>query len=178
MTPAAGIHSFGQEVVRCVYRTLTVAKAPYSGEPGTVVPPLPSPSVLTVSGRCMSLCIYGESRLGKTLWARSLGSHIYCVGLLSGEECLRASEVDYAIFDDIRGGIKFFPSFKEWLGCQAWVSVKCLYREPKLVQWGKPSIWISNTDPRNEMLQADVDWMDKNCIFVCVDSPIFRANTE
>lgn len=134
--------------------------------------------MLTVIGRVKSLCLYGESQLGKTLWARSLGSHIYCVGLLSGDECLRASEVDYAIFDDIRGGIKFFPSFKEWLGCQAWVTVKCLYREPKLVKWGKPGIWLSNTDPRYDMLEADRDWMDKNVIFIEVSSAIFHANTE
>ena len=51
-------------------------------------------------------------------------------------------------------------------------------REPKLVKWGKPSIYLANTDPRNEMLQADVEWMEKNCIFVEVNSPIFRANTE
>nr|QTE03583.2 MAG: replication-associated protein [Gemycircularvirus] len=128
-------------------------------------------------GRCMSLCLYGESRTGKTLWARSLGPHIYCVGLVSGTECLKVGDVEYAVFDDIRGGIKFFPSFKEWLGCQAWVSVKCLYREPKLVKWGKPSIWISNTDPRNDMLQADAEWMDKNCIFIDVTEPIFHAST-
>jgi hypothetical protein len=99
------------------------------------------------------------------------------VGLVSGDECLKAPDVEYAIFDDIRGGIKFFPSFKEWLGCQAWVTVKCLYKEPKLVKWGKPSIWLANTDPRDDMLQADREWMEANCIFVAVDSPIFHANT-
>ena len=129
-------------------------------------------------GRCMSICVFGESRTGKTLWARSLGQHIYCVGLVSGDECLKVEEVEYAVFDDLRGGIKFFPSFKEWLGCQAWDTVKCLYREPKLVKWGKPAIWLSNTDPRLEMSTADAEWMDKNCIFVEINSPIFRANTE
>lgn len=140
-------------------------------------PELPrSQYVLTDLGRCLSICVYGESRTGKTLWARSLGSHIYCVGLVSGTECMKATEADYAVFDDIRGGIKFFPSFKEWLGCQAYVTVKCLYREPSLVKWGKPSIWLSNTDPRDEMQNADIEWMNKNCIFVEINSPIFRAN--
>lgn len=133
---------------------------------------------LMCSGRCMSICVYGESRTGKTLWARSLGPHIYCVGLVSGDECLKYGDVEYAVFDDLRGGIKFFPSFKEWLGCQAWVTVKCLYREPKLVPWGKPSIWLSNVDPRMGMESADIEWMDKNCIFVRVDDPIFRASTK
>lgn len=144
-------------------------------------------------GRCKSICVYGESRTGKTLWARSLGKHIYCVGLVSGDECLKYESVDYAVFDDIRGGIRFFPSFKEWLGAQAWVTVKCLYKEPKAVPWGKPTIWLSNKDPREDMYetnrfgektfhkgfgQEDIDWLEKNCIFVEVNEPIFRANTE
>lgn len=145
---------------------------------GDPQPPPPSLHKLTCLGRCMSICVYGESRTGKTLWARSLGPHIYCVGLVSGDECLKAPSAEYAVFDDIRGGIKFFPSFKEWLGCQAWVSVKCLYREPKLVKWGKPSIWLSNTDPRDYMENSDIDWMNKNCIFVDVNAPIFHANRE
>jgi hypothetical protein len=91
---------------------------------------------------------------------------------------MKAQEVDYAIFDDIRGGIKFFPAFKEWLGAQAWVSVKQLYRDPKLVVWGKPSIWISNEDPRHAMEASDISWMEANCDFIEVTNPIFRANTE
>jgi hypothetical protein len=38
----------------------------------------------------MSLVLYGETRTGKTLWARSLGPHIYNVGLVSGSECIKA----------------------------------------------------------------------------------------
>lgn len=91
---------------------------------------------------------------------------------------MKAGSAEYAVFDDIRGGIKFFPSFKEWLGCQGYVTVKELYREPKLVKWGKPSIWLANTDPREVMDGAEVDWMNKNCTFIEIDSPIFHANTE
>jgi hypothetical protein len=39
-------------------------------------------------GRVKSLVLYGPSQTGKTSWARSLGKHIYCVGLVSGTECL------------------------------------------------------------------------------------------
>ena len=106
--------------------------------------------LLTYTGRCRSLCLYGRTKTGKTDWARSLGSHIYCIGLVSGSECMKAADVEYAIFDDLRGGIKFFPAYKEWLGCQSHVTVKCLYKEPKLVKWGKPSIWLANTDPREK----------------------------
>lgn len=123
-------------------------------------------------GRVKSLVLYGPSQTGKTTWARSLGIHGYCVGLLSGAELSRAPDVEYMVFDDIRGGIKFFPSFKEWLGCQPHVCVKELYREPRVIEWGKPGIWCSNTDPRNEMLQSDVDWMNLNCQFVEVNDSI------
>jgi hypothetical protein len=126
----------------------------------------------------VSLVLYGESRTGKTLWARSLGPHIYNVGLVSGTECMKAAEVRYAVFDDIRGGIKFFPAFKEWLGGQQTVCVKQLYRDPKLVKWGKPSIWVSNDDPRLCMEPSDVSWLEANAKFVEINSPIFRANTE
>lgn len=91
---------------------------------------------------------------------------------------MKAVDVDYAIFDDIRGGMKFFPSFKEWLGAQAWITVKRLYREPKLIRWGKPSIWLANTDPRTDMSHEDVQWMEDNCIFVEVNDPIFHANRD
>lgn len=90
---------------------------------------------------------------------------------------MKAADVDYAVFDDIRGGIKFFPAFKEWLGGQATVCVKQLYRDPKLVSWGKPSIWISNDDPRHVMEASDIHWMEANCVFIEVREPIFRANT-
>lgn len=135
---------------------------------------------LTVIGRCLSLVLFGDSRTGKTLWARSLAPHLYTVGMVSGSELKKASndDVKYAVFDDIRGGIKFFPAFKEWLGAQQYVTVKELYREPRLVKWGKPSIWISNDDPRLVMDPGDVSWMEANCVFVEVTEAIFRANTE
>lgn len=98
--------------------------------------------------------------------------------MISGSELKKVEndDVKYAIFDDIRGGIKFFPAFKEWLGAQAYVTIKELYREPALTRWGKPSVWISNDDPRLVMEAGDVTWMEANCIFIEVTRPIFRAN--
>jgi len=46
------------------------------------------------------------------------------------------------------------------------------------MEWGKPAMWLSNTDPRNDMSQEDTDWMEGNCTFVYIDQPIFHANTE
>lgn len=142
-------------------------------------------SAHTRIGRRRSLVLYGPTRLGKTVWARRQGEHAYFCGLYSGAEALRAcgrggynGPVDYAIFDDIQGGIKFFHGFKNWLGCQAQFQVKVLYKDPVLIDWGKPCIWISNEDPRLEMSHADIEWMEGNCDFEHVTSAIFHANTE
>lgn len=145
-------------------------------------------------GRSRSLVLYGASRLGKTLWARSLGPHVYVMGMLSGAVLLRdAPEAKYAVFDDMRGGIGMFPSFKEWLGAQSVVTVKKLYRDPVQLKWGKPCIWLANSDPRDQLrqditmhtppgrvalIEADVAWLEANCVFVELEEPIFRASRE
>lgn len=87
-------------------------------------------------------------------------------------------DAQYAIFDDIAGGIKFFPRFKDWLGGQMQFTLKQLYKEPALFTWGKPSIWLSNTDPRDQMGIEDIQWLEGNCTIVYVSSPIFHASTE
>jgi len=101
------------------------------------------------------------------------------MGMMSGEVALRdMPTADYAVFDDMRGGIKFFPAWKEWFGSQMVVTVKKLYRDPMQLPWGKPCIWLSNQDPREGMEQVDIEWLEGNCTFVYVgDSIIAHANT-
>jgi len=106
--------------------------------------------------------------MGKTIWARSLGRHAYFGGLFSLDEDIDG--VEYAIFDDF-GGIKFLPAYKFWLGHQKQFYVTDKYKGKKLVHWARPSIWLSNSDPRDE-LGVDTDWLNANCDFVYLDSPI------
>ncbi|QIJ55587.1 replication-associated protein [Marmot associated genomovirus 4] len=129
------------------------------------------------TGRSKSLILWGPSRLGKTVWSRSLGEHFYFGGIFSARD-LDRDDVKYAVFDDIAGGIKFFPRFKDWLGCQMEFMVKQLYRDPQLFRWGRPCIWVANTDPRLDMTHDDVMWLEANCIFVEITEAIFHANTE
>lgn len=134
---------------------------------------------LTELGRPRSLVLYGPTQVGKTTWARSLGNHVYFMGVMSGEVALRdMPNAEYAVFDDMRGGIDFFPSWKEWLGGQRVVSVKKLYRDPIQMDWGKPCIWLSNTDPRTQLKSTDdVNWLEGNCDFVYIgESIISHAN--
>lgn len=127
-------------------------------------------------GRSRSLVLWGPSRSGKTTFARSVAEHVYFGGLFSARSALEHSRGGlYAVFDDIRGGIKFFPGFKDWLGCQPCFMVKQLYREPRLMAWGKPSIWVANKDPRDDLDTIDIEWMEANCIFCYVtnENPLF-----
>lgn len=109
--------------------------------------------------------LWGESRLGKTVWARSLGNHAYFGGLFSMDESLEG--VDYAIFDDF-GGLKYLPTFKFWLGHQKQFYVTDKYKGKQLVHWGKPSIWLSNSNPMDEfgLKVEDAVWLQANCTFV------------
>jgi len=107
--------------------------------------------------------------------------------MFSGSDALSVDDdVKYAVFDDIRGGIKFFPAWKDWLGAQREFMVKQLYADPRMFKWGRPSIWCANKDPRDEMrlhffkgefTEGDIEWLEANCIFVEINSPIFHAST-
>jgi hypothetical protein len=120
--------------------------------------------------RGQSLILIGPSRMGKTAWARSLGHHAYFGGLFSLDEDI--SDVEYAVFDDIQGGLEFFHAYKFWLGQQQSFYATDKYKGKKLITWGKPSIWCSNTDPRADK-GADADWLDANCKFVFIDSKLY-----
>lgn len=116
--------------------------------------------------------------MGKTVWARSLGKHLYFCGLYSYKEAVKSADARYAVFDDLQGGIKFFHGFKNWLGAQKQFQIKGLYRDPELINWGKPCIWVSNTDPRDDVTGDEREWLDGNCIFVEIDTPLFYFSCQ
>jgi len=142
--------------------------------------------------RRQSLILFGGSLSGKTTWARSLGKHVWFDRLVSGKVArAEMHDADYAVFDDV--DIKNFHGWKGWLGCQAYVCVKQLFRDPFYEKWGKVSIWCTNSDPRQKIYhsiakddgvynQSDVDWLNDNCHFIeCFRAtPLvtFHANTE
>ena len=76
------------------------------------------------------------SRNGKTIWARAHGPHAYFGGLFSLEEPIEG--VSYAVFDDINGGLPFFPQYKWWLGHQKQFYATDKYKGKKLIYWGRP----------------------------------------
>lgn len=136
--------------------------------------------------------MYGDSLSGKTTWARSLGNHVWFQRLISGKVALaEMANADYAVFDDV--SLKNFVNWQGWLGCQAYVQLRQLHRDPVYERWGKVGIWCTNKDPRVVMHhsiakddgnfdETDVAWLEANCNFihVSIDNPLvtFRASTE
>ena len=130
--------------------------------------------------RPRGLVLYGATRLGKTVWARSLGPHAYFGGLFNADE-LDEQSARYAIFDDIAGGFGYVPSYKNWMGGQFEFTITDKYRKKRSIRWGKPTIWVCNTDPRLDWYKPgsspDFEWMEQNCDFVELSRAIFHAST-
>ncbi|QIR82259.1 replication associated protein [Chicken genomovirus mg2_274u] len=123
--------------------------------------------------RGISLLLWGRSRTGKTWLARSFGSHCYFGGLFALDEYEYNDKVDYAVFDDIQGGFKYFPAYKSWLGQQAEFYCTDKFRKKKYIKWGRPCIWIMNEDPYTQ--EVDIDWLEKNCLIVHIDRPLYQT---
>lgn len=120
--------------------------------------------------RGKSLCLYGESRTGKTLFARNLpGDHIYMQYLFNATELLAKPKVDFIIFDDFRG-LEHLPSFKCWYGHQYTFTITDKYKPKETITWGRPAICLENDDPcdNHKLTPGDLDWLEKNMLFVQV----------
>lgn len=130
-----------------------------------------TPSYRNIVGsltRGMSLILWGPSRMGKTIWARSIGKHAYHGGLFSLDE---PTDVEYAVFDDMQGRLTYFHSYKFWLGHQERFYATDKYRGKRLIHWGKPSIYLANDNPINDK-DADKEWLLANCIFINLNTKI------
>lgn len=118
--------------------------------------------------RPLSLILIGESRTGKTEWARSLGRHMYFNGYFNLD--LWDDEAEYAIFDDFDVDGKkleeYFRSWKCWFGAQKEFNITDKYKRKMNVKWGKPIIYISNNEI--DCSSKTLDYIRKNSIRVNV----------
>lgn len=117
------------------------------------------------AGRPKSLIVVGASRIGKTEWARSLGAHCYWNGYFDLATWNPSAE--YAIWDDLDWSK--FTQYKQWLGAQQQFTVTDKYKCKMQIQWGKPCIVLSNKEP----IFPEPSWIDKNCVTVFLNSPLF-----
>ncbi|KAK8575145.1 hypothetical protein V6N13_033620 [Hibiscus sabdariffa] len=90
--------------------------------------------------RPISLVIEGESRIGKTLWARSLGPHNYLCRHL--DLCAKTFTNDawYDVIDDVDP--YFVKHFKEFMGAQRDWKSNTKYGKPVQIKGRIPTIFL------------------------------------
>jgi hypothetical protein len=124
--------------------------------------------------RPKALILWGKTKLGKTLLARSLGDHMYCNNMFNMDNI--RPEVLYAVFDDIDEGLKGF-NYKGWLGGQNEFTTTDKYRHKENIIWGKPTIYISNRNPFEieDERRIDLEWLKGNSVCVEIVSQVAKV---
>lgn len=125
-------------------------------------------------GRRKSLILYGPTRTGKTVWARSLGRHTYFHTMFNLREFDESAE--YAVFDDLMGGFESFKMYKAWLGAQKEFTVTDKYARKRKVLWGKPTILLMNESPFS--YAVDHEWLMGNCHIVEIAQSIIHFSCQ
>lgn len=116
-----------------------------------------------------SLWLYGASRLGKTVLARSLGTHWYMNGAWNVEAY--DDGASYGVLDDIPWeSIQRY--YKGIMGCQIDVTVTDKYKKKSVIKGGKPVIVLSNELPTFSV--AEAAWLDANVVFHFVGAALFE----
>lgn len=119
----------------------------------------------TCPPRPKSLWLIGPSRIGKTSWARSLGTHMFfrnCFNLDKWD-----STAAYMVLDDIPW--EYIPAKKCLLTGQGEFELTDKYRKKKSVYWDKPTILCLNDLPDC----AHDSYWSKNCVIVELTNKLY-----
>nr|QEX51299.1 replication-associated protein [Okra enation leaf curl virus] len=134
--------------------------------------------------RPQSIVIEGDSRTGKTMWARSLGPHNYLCGHLDLSPKVYSNEAWYNVIDDVDP--HFLKHFKEFMGAQRDWQSNTKYGKPVQIKGGIPTIFLCNPGPnasykefldeeKNSALKA---WALKNAAFVFLTEPWYSGTNQ
>nr|ALB26098.1 replication associated protein [Okra enation leaf curl virus]ALB26158.1 replication associated protein [Okra enation leaf curl virus] len=134
--------------------------------------------------RPQSIVIEGDSRTGKTMWARSLGPHNYLCGHLDLSPKVYSNEAWYNVIDDVDP--HFLKHFKEFMGAQRDWQSNTKYGKPVQIKGGIPTIFLCNPGPNSsykEFLDEDKNsalknWAVKNAIFVTLEGPLYSGTNQ
>nr|WLD30035.1 Rep [Begomovirus spathoglottis 2] len=129
--------------------------------------------------RPRSIVVEGDSRTGKTLWARSLGPHNYLCGHMDLSPRVYSNDAWFNIIDDVDP--HFLKHFKELLGAQRDWQSNTKYGKPVQIKGGIPSIVLCNPGPTSsykEFLdesknQSLKNWALKNADFIFLQRPLY-----
>jgi len=115
-----------------------------------------------------SLWIHGPSRLGKTVLARSLGTHWYMNGGWNIENF--DDDAEYGVLDDLTWDqLKY--NYKGMLGLQQDVVVTDKYKKKSNIKGGRPVIVLTNTLP--DFTADEWAWLGVNVTFVAVINRLY-----
>nr|AGO02134.1 replication-associated protein [Tomato yellow leaf curl virus - Il] len=128
-----------------------------------------------------SIIIEGDSRTGKTMWARSLGPHNYLCGHLDLSPKVYSNDAWYNVIDDVDP--HYLKHFKEFMGAQRDWQSNTKYGKPIHIKGGIPTIFLCNPGPTSsyrEYLDEEKNislktWALKNATFVTLYEPLFAS---
>nr|AEP82964.1 C1 [Tomato mottle leaf curl virus] len=136
--------------------------------------------------RPISLIIEGDSRTGKTMWARALGPHNYLRGHLDFNPRVYSNEAEYNVIDDITPQYLKMKHWKELIGAQKDWQSNCKYGKPVQIKGGIPSIVLCNPGEGasykdfldKEENTALKNWTLHNAKFIFLDTPLYKTTTQ
>nr|CAM91669.1 replication association protein [Ageratum enation virus] len=134
--------------------------------------------------RPQSIVIEGDSRTGKTMWARSLGPHNYLCDHLDLSPKVYSNNAWYNVIDDVDP--HYLKHFKEFMGAQRDWQSNTKYGKPVQIKGGIPTILLCNPGPNSsykefldeEKNNALRNWALKNAIFVTLEGPLYSGSNQ
>nr|AWD84456.1 replication initiation protein [Cotton leaf curl virus] len=136
------------------------------------------------ANRPISVVIAGDSRTGKTMWARSLGPHNYLCGHLDLSPRVYSNDAWFNVIDDVNP--HYLKHFKEFMGAQKDWQSNTKYGKPVQIKGGIPTIFLCNPGPNSsykefldeEKNSALKNWALKNAIFITLEGPLYSASNQ
>ncbi|ADV15495.1 replication-associated protein [Solanum mosaic Bolivia virus] len=136
--------------------------------------------------RPISIIIEGDSRTGKTMWARALGPHNYLSGHLDFNSRVYSNKAEYNVIDDVSPHYLKMKHWKELIGAQKDWQSNCKYGKPVQIKGGIPSIVLCNPGEgasykvfldkeENASLRA---WTLHNAKFIFLNSPLYQSTAQ
>nr|UFP62985.1 AC1 [East African cassava mosaic Malawi virus] len=131
--------------------------------------------------RPISIVLEGDSRTGKTMWARSLGPHNYLCGHLDLSPKVYSNDAWYNVIDDVDP--HYLKHSKEFMGAQKDWQSNTKYGKPIQIKGGIPTIFLYNsrtTSSYKELLEEEKNqslkaWALKNATFITLHEPLFSS---
>ncbi|AAF22210.1 replication initiation protein AC1 [Dicliptera yellow mottle virus] len=136
--------------------------------------------------RPISIIVEGDSRTGKTMWARSLGKHNYLSGHLDFNSRVYSNDVEYNVIDDVSPSYLKLKHWKELIGAQKDWQSNCKYGKPVQIKGGIPSIVLCNPGEgssykdflNKQENQALQNWTIHNAIFITLTGALYQTNSQ